>query len=270
MEPITNNLNIFASEENSIHYLVELRFHRFFLNVTFQISAFCPGLGDEPENNPVWVTPYAAAIASPRSLTIKKFLRQLVSDSLDFIDLQIVGENVIVEIDETKIGKSKHHKTHSANVAWVLGGVERTEERRLFLVKVPDRTEGTLWGIICTHVLPGSIIMTDCFRSYHNLNEFYTHLTVNHSNTSKDPDTGAHTNCIEGTWNALKYQIPPRNRTNPLDDDGHVVENVLNDHQGNSSGVENIHLIDGPDSSVPCEKLFILIKSFLFLCFFIN
>ncbi|KII72804.1 putative transposase-like protein [Thelohanellus kitauei] len=162
----------------------------------------------------------------------KRFLIQLVSDSLDFIDLQIGGENVIVEIDETKMGKNKHRRGHSVNWAWVLGGVERTEEHRVFLVEVPDRTEATLLGIIRTYVLPLSIIMTDCFRSYHNFNEFYTHLTVNHSNTFKDPETGAHTNCIEGTWNTIKYQIPPRNRTNSLDDDGHVVENVLNDHLG--------------------------------------
>ncbi|KII66902.1 hypothetical protein RF11_08107 [Thelohanellus kitauei] len=76
--------------------------------------------------------------------------------------------------------------------------------------------------------------MTDCFRSYHNLNEFYTHLIINHSNTFKDPETGAHTNSnsLEGTWNALKYPIPPENRTNSLDNDGNVVENVLNDHLG--------------------------------------
>ncbi|KII61307.1 hypothetical protein RF11_06471 [Thelohanellus kitauei] len=47
-----------------------------------------------------------------------------------------------------------------------------------------------------------------------------------------DPKTGANSNYIEGSWNALKYQIPPRNRTNSLDDDGKVIENVLNDHLG--------------------------------------
>ncbi|KII70970.1 putative transposase-like protein [Thelohanellus kitauei] len=92
------------------------------------------------------------------------------------------------------MGKNKQDRGHSVNRAWVHGDVERTEERRLFLIEVPDRTEATLLGIIRTHVLPGSIIMTDCFRSYHNLNEFYTHFTVNHSNTFKDPETGAHTN----------------------------------------------------------------------------
>ncbi|KII62416.1 hypothetical protein RF11_16225 [Thelohanellus kitauei] len=36
----------------------------------------------------------------------KEFLRQLVSDSLDFIDLQIGGKDVVVEIYETKLGKN--------------------------------------------------------------------------------------------------------------------------------------------------------------------
>ncbi|KII61017.1 hypothetical protein RF11_05248 [Thelohanellus kitauei] len=98
---------------------------------------------------------------------------------------------------------------HSVNGEWVLGGVERAGERRLFLVEVLDRREATLCDIIRSHVLPGSIIMTDCLRSYHNLNEFYTHLTVKHRNTFKDPETETHTNYIEGTWNAFKYPIPP-------------------------------------------------------------
>ncbi|KII66138.1 hypothetical protein RF11_11955 [Thelohanellus kitauei] len=84
----------------------------------------------------------------------KTFLRPLVSDR---------GENVIVEIDETKMGKNKHHRGHSVDGAWVLGGVERTEEHRVFLVYVSDRTEATLLGIIRTYVLPLSIIMTIVF-----------------------------------------------------------------------------------------------------------
>ncbi|KII65334.1 hypothetical protein RF11_02754 [Thelohanellus kitauei] len=117
------------------------------------------------------------------------------------------------------------------NGAWTLGGVKRTEERRVFLV-IPHRTEATVMGIIRTPVLPGSTIMIDCFISYHNLNRFYTRLTVNHNETFKHPETGAHTNSIEGTWGALKYHIPQRNITNSLDENGNVIENVLNDHFG--------------------------------------
>ena len=40
----------------------------------------------------------------------------------------------------------------------------------------------------------------------------YTHLTVNHSLTFKDPESGAHTNTIEGLWFHAKGGCPRSNR----------------------------------------------------------
>lgn len=170
--------------------------------------------------------------SKPTITAYLKFFRQLVCDSLDFEDIVIGGDNVIVEIDESKFGKNKYHRGHSVNGAWILGGVERTPERKMFLCEVKDRTEETLLSIIRTHVNPGSIIMTDCFRSYFNLNEYYTHQTVNHKENFVNPENGACTNTIEGTWGALKYKIAPRNRTNSLNDDGELIDGGINDFFG--------------------------------------
>jgi hypothetical protein len=41
----------------------------------------------------------------------------------------------------------------------------------------------------------------------------YTHETVNHSQYFKDPNTGVHTNSIEGTWKGLKRNVPITHRT---------------------------------------------------------
>ena len=40
----------------------------------------------------------------------------------------------------------------------------------------------------------------------------YKHLAVNHSILFKDPERGAHTNIIEGTWSAIKRSIRGTNK----------------------------------------------------------
>ena len=159
-------------------------------------------------------------------------LRKMVSDSLGFEDIVIGGENIVVEIDESKFGKIKHNRGHSVNGAWVLGGVERTTERKMFLLEVPDRAAETLIRKIKTYVKPGSIIITDCFKSYATLHNFYTHLTVNHSIEYVDSVSGAHTNTIEGTWGAIKYRISPRNRTASVSEDGNISMDGINEFLG--------------------------------------
>ncbi|GFQ79973.1 putative transposase-like protein [Trichonephila clavata] len=74
---------------------------------------------------------------------------------------------------------------------------------------VADRTTDSLLSVINEYILPGSIIISDCWKSYDCLsNEGFVHLKVNHSVSFKNPDTGAHTNTIEGTWGAVKLGIP--------------------------------------------------------------
>ncbi|GFQ97041.1 putative transposase-like protein [Trichonephila clavata] len=74
---------------------------------------------------------------------------------------------------------------------------------------VADRTTDSLLSVINEYILPGSIIISDCWKSYDCLsNEGFLHLKVNHSVSFKNPDTGAHTNTIEGTWGAVKRGIP--------------------------------------------------------------
>lgn len=153
-----------------------------------------------------------------------KYFRELVSDALDESDFCIGGPNIVVEIDESKFGKRKHHRGHRVEGVWILGGVERTRERRVFLVKIENRSLETLEDVISKHVYPGSIIYTDLWRSYSQLatNFDYTHFTVNHSKQyvniiEYDCEDyivveKVHTNSIEGTWSGIKRCIPSRNR----------------------------------------------------------
>ncbi|XP_071653090.1 uncharacterized protein [Temnothorax longispinosus] len=90
------------------------------------------------------------------------------------------GPNIIVEIDEAKIGKRKYNRGRIIEGKWIFGGYER-----------------------------GTTIMSDCWKSYNCLNsEGFQHLTVNHSMNFVDPDTEAHTQHIERVWREVKANIP--------------------------------------------------------------
>ena len=77
---------------------------------------------------------------------------------------------------------------------------------------VKDRSRETLHKIIAQYVAPGSIIFTDCWPSYNDLENMpdkdYLHYTVNHSKVFVNQETGCHTNTIEGTWAHCKRATP--------------------------------------------------------------
>lgn len=141
-------------------------------------------------------------------------LRNIISQSLDVEECKIGGEGIIVEVDETKLGKRKYNRGHRVEGVWCICGIERTEEKRSFVVPVQNRNSETIYQTLLTYVYPGSIVYTDCWKAYDNPCEVLNlqHFTVNHSKFFVDPDTGVHTNTVEGFNNALKICIKPRNR----------------------------------------------------------
>ncbi len=129
--------------------------------------------------------------------------------------LQMIGgPGIVVEVDESKFGKRKYHRGHRVDGCWVLGMVERTNERRLVCVVVPNRTSQELILTMKKYIHPESIIYSDCWRGYSLVNtHFSDHLTVNHSVSFVDFISGVHTNTIEGNWVGLKQGVPVQNRT---------------------------------------------------------
>jgi hypothetical protein len=131
------------------------------------------------------------------------------------------GHGKIVEIDETKFGKSKYCCGRYLKGQWVFGGVERGTNNT-FLVPVEKRDAKTLIGILQEWVLPNSIIMSDCWKAYDGIPDktLFYHFTVNHSCNFVDPDTGAHTNlegcalddsalrCPEGAFCRVPRRVP--------------------------------------------------------------
>ncbi|KAK0051785.1 OTU domain-containing protein 4 [Biomphalaria pfeifferi] len=115
------------------------------------------------------------------------------------------GEGKVVEIDEATFRRSTTNKGHFLKVLpAVFGGIWR-DTTKCFVIPVKDRTKETLLQIIKERILPGTTIMSDCWRSYNCLNsEGYRHLTVNHSYNFVNPETKAHTQHIERLWREVR------------------------------------------------------------------
>ena len=133
-----------------------------------------------------------------------------------FINNPVVigGEGKVVEIDETVITKRKYHRGQlRAEEQWFFRGVERGDSAKCFLVPVARRDAATLLPIIAKHVLNGTTIISDGWAAYGGIERIrmlqtnetaYSHFVVNHSKNFVDPETGAHTQTIEGTWAQFK------------------------------------------------------------------
>ena len=119
-----------------------------------------------------------------------------------------------MEIDETVVTKRKYHRgAFRAEEYWVFGGVERGDHTKCFLIPVARRNAETLLPILSRHVAEGTMVISDGWAAYGGIeniialqsgNQAYTHFTVNHSENFVDPESGAHTQTIEGTWSHFK------------------------------------------------------------------
>eukprot|EP00112_Aurelia_sp_Birch-Aquarium-sp1_P010896 Seg2305.3 transcript_id=Seg2305.3/GoldUCD/mRNA.D3Y31 product="putative transposase-like protein" protein_id=Seg2305.3/GoldUCD/D3Y31 len=119
----------------------------------------------------------------------------------------IGGRGARVQIDESKFGKRKYHRGHRVEGQWVFGGIEE-ESRKCFMVPVEKRDRKTLLPLIEKWILPGTTIVSDCWKPYEILSELdFEHLKVNHSKEFVN-ENGDHTNKIEGHWRQAKASFP--------------------------------------------------------------
>ncbi|XP_018497355.1 uncharacterized protein LOC108865135 [Galendromus occidentalis] len=137
----------------------------------------------------------------------------------------IGGVGLTVEIDETLFSKRKYQRGRILPAQWVFGGICR-ETREAFMMTVPDRTAPTLKAAMQRHVLPGTRVISDCWKAYFRLADWgFEHQTVNHSKNFVDPITGAHTQSIERQWRSVKDKNRHRHGTHR-----HTVDSYLAEH----------------------------------------
>ena len=138
----------------------------------------------------------------------------IASDYMSANFRKIGRPGVRVQVDETVLVRGRLIRNPSSthddipNSVWLLGGIEETDEERIFLKIVPNRGVETLTEVLFNEVESGSILITDGYPSYPQAatNCNFNHLIVNHSRGFVNND-GDHTNKIENVWSHLKSHL---------------------------------------------------------------
>ena len=155
-----------------------------------------------------------------------KFCREVVTEWFwDPVNTpKLGGFGKIVEMDESYFpGKPKFNRgrrlgedtknSWEDDEKWVFGLIER-ESLDAIAIQVPsNRSRKDLLPHIRNHCLPGSIFCSDGWNAYNKLIDHLDiedtlHFPVNHSENYVDPNTGAHTQTIEGVWRQCKAFLP--------------------------------------------------------------
>jgi len=141
------------------------------------------------------------------------FCGEVILDSMSRDDATpLGGPGVVVEIDETKVGRRKYNRGRLVEGQWVLGFIEQrgpVGNHRARLVPLPNnrRDADTLCRLITEHVSPDSTLFTDCWKGYANLNALgFEHFCVNHTYEFVTED-GVSTQNIESLWRAMKRKL---------------------------------------------------------------
>ena len=145
-------------------------------------------------------------ISKTVSLKIKKKLGERYNNFITNNRQILGGNNVICQIDESMFSyKQKYHRGRIPQEnRWVFGIIESGPQLRYFVKIVPNRSKDVLFGLISQNCAPGTIIWSDEWRGYADLNVYFDHLTVNHSINFVNPINGVNTQKIESLWSKLK------------------------------------------------------------------
>ena len=155
------------------------------------------------------------------AIDVFNFLREVCTNKLIAMgNIRLGGPNVIVQIDESLFNhKPKyHHGRRPHHEQWVYGLVDTSTRPCIgYMELVGCRNAATLLPIIRDHTQPGTIVHSDQWRAYAQIQSSLNlqHSTVNHSRNFVDPSSGVHTQAIEGYWSRVKAKLKRMRGTTP-------------------------------------------------------
>lgn len=124
---------------------------------------------------------------------------------------QLGGSDIICQIDESLFRhKPKYHRGRATeHEIWVFGIADTSySPARVYLEVVQNRSAAVLLPIVQRVCRAGSIIVSDQWRSYNNIDSLgFEHRTVNHSLYFVEPITNTNTQTIESYWAKVKSRI---------------------------------------------------------------
>ena len=141
-----------------------------------------------------------------------QYMRDVCSTKLLNTPPDLGGPGVVVQIDESLFNhKSKYQRGRRPDKeTWVFGIADTSTKLAVtYMQTVAKRDAATLLPIIQKVVRPGSIVYSDEWRAYRQIQPKLglQHETVNHSVNFVDPSTGVHTQSIESYWAKTKYKF---------------------------------------------------------------
>lgn len=102
------------------------------------------------------------------------------------------GEGKTVEMVEAEFDSRKSVRGSLISGNWILIGVE-IGSKNIFMVPVVERNQDTLLQIVNDRILPGTTIISKCWKSYDCLNhEQFQQQILNHNKNFVDPESVSH------------------------------------------------------------------------------
>lgn len=117
--------------------------------------------------------------------------------------------NSLVHVDECVVGgKRKYNRgAFRGEERWLFGIIDLTNHK-CFIQFIQDKSHNSIIPLIQNHIQLGTTIHSDGAAVYRCLTGLgYRHRYVVHEDHLVDPNTGIHTNYIEGLWSQLKQKI---------------------------------------------------------------